>query len=153
MSGRSARHATFAVERTFAAAPARVFAAYADAGSKARWFAAPQGWGKSDFRLDFRVGGRESGSGGPPGGPVHRYDAIYQDIVTDERIVLTYEMHRDGTRISASLGTTEFRSSGNGTRLVYTEQAVFLDGHDDARSRERAMRLRLGNLAAMLGAH
>jgi uncharacterized protein YndB with AHSA1/START domain len=57
--------------------------------------------------------------------------------VPNERIVLSYEMHLDKTRISVSLGTTEFKSAGTGTRLVYTEQAVFLDGHDDAGSREQ----------------
>jgi uncharacterized protein YndB with AHSA1/START domain len=153
MSGRSARHATFTIERAFAAAPARVFAAYADAGFRARWFVGPVKRRRADRTLDFRVGGRESVSGGPPGGPVHRYDAIYQDIVPDERIVLTCEMHRDETRISVSLGTTEFKPAGSGTLLVHTEQAVFLDGRDDARSREQGVRELLDHLAALLGMH
>jgi len=91
-------------------------------------------------------------SGGPPGGPIHYYDAIYQDIVPDQRIVLTYEMHMDQTRISVSLCTTEFKPSGKGTRLVYTEQAVFLDGHDDAGGREQGSRGLFDNLAALLEA-
>ena len=49
-----------------------------------------------------------------------------------------------------SLGTTEFKPAGTGTRLVYTEQAVFLDGHDDAGSREQGMRGLFDNLAALL---
>ena len=137
MTERSTKHATFTIERTFAAAPSRVFAAYADVRSKARWFGGPEAWGKSNLKLDFKVGGRESVSGGPPDGPIHYYNALYQDIVPDERIVLSYEMHLDKTRISVSLGTTEFKPSGTGTRLLYTEQAVFLDGYDDAGSRER----------------
>lgn len=137
MTERSTKHATFTIERTFAAAPARVFAAYADVKSKVRWFGGPEDWEKSNLELDFKVGGRESVSGGAPGGPIHYYDAIYQDIVPDERIVLTYEMHLDKTRISVSLGTTEFKPAGAGTRLVYTEQAVFLDGYDDAGSRQQ----------------
>ncbi|MDP1840246.1 MAG: SRPBCC family protein [Reyranella sp.] len=137
MTERSTKHATFTLERRFDAAPSRVFHAYADPKAKARWFVGPEGWEKSDHKLDFKVGGRESVSGGPPGGPVHYYNALHQDIVPNERIVLSYEMHQDKTRISVSLGTTEFKPDGNGTRLVYTEQAVFLDGHDDAGSRER----------------
>ena len=150
----SAKHATFTIERTFAAPPSRVFAAYADVKAKVRWFGGPQDWEKSNLKLDFKVGGRESLSGGPQGGPIHTYNALYQDIVPDERIVLTYEMHLDQVRISVSLGTTEFKPSGQGagkgTRLVYTEQAVFLDGYDDAGSRERGTRGLFDQLAAFL---
>src|SRR5262245_7275807 len=136
MPARSTRHATFTIERRYAAAPARAFAAWADAKAKARWFAGPDDWKKSDHTLDFRVGGRESVSGGPPGGPVHRYDAIYHDIVPNERIILAYDMHLDDRRISVSLATIEFKPAqlkegGKGTLLVYTEQGVFLDGYDD----------------------
>ena len=151
MTERSTKHATLTIERTFAATPARVFAAYADVKSKARWFVGPEGWEKSNLKLDFKVGGRESVSGGPPGGgPIHYYDALYQDIVPDQRIVLTYEMHMDKIRISVSLGTTEFKRAGAGTRLVYTEQAVFLDGYDDAGSRERGTRGLFDQLATFL---
>jgi uncharacterized protein YndB with AHSA1/START domain len=40
---RSVTHATFVVERSYDAAPARVFAAWADPAAKARWFASPEG--------------------------------------------------------------------------------------------------------------
>ena len=42
------------------------------------------------------------------------------------------------------------RNGGNGTRLVYTEQAVFLDGYDDAGSREHGTRGLFDQLAAYL---
>ena len=150
MHRRTTTFEMFTMERIFSSPPKDVFDAWATPSAKARWFVGPESWEKSNLKLDFKVGGRESVSGGPPGGPTHYYNAIYQDIVPDERIVLTYEMHMDKTRISVSLGTTEFKPAGKGTRLVYTEQAVFLDGHDDAGSREQGTRGLFDNLAALL---
>jgi uncharacterized protein YndB with AHSA1/START domain len=134
---RSVSHATFVIERAYKAAPAKVFAAFADAKSKAQWFVGPDNWEKSDHKLDFRVGGKESVSGGPPGGPTHYYNATIWDIVEGQRIVTSYEMHLDKTRISVSVGTTEIRQDGAASKLIYTEQGAFLDGYDDAGSRER----------------
>jgi uncharacterized protein YndB with AHSA1/START domain len=59
-------------------------------------------------------------------------------------------MHLDETRISVSLGTTEFRAHGTGTRLVYTEQGAFLDGFDDAGGRERGTQDLFDQLGAFL---
>jgi uncharacterized protein YndB with AHSA1/START domain len=151
MSERSVTHATFVIERTYDAAPARVFAAWADPAVKARWFAGPDEWESGRYELDFRVGGRERASGGPPGGPVHTYEARYQDIVPDQRIVLTYDMHLDDARISVSLATVEFRAEGAGTRLVFTEQGAFLDGYDEPSERERGTRDLLDGLGTALG--
>ena len=47
-----------------------------------------------------------------------------------------------------SLATIEFKPAGKGTRLVLTEQGVFLDGYDDAGSREHGT----GHLLDALGA-
>lgn len=136
MNTRSTQHATFCIERSYPASPARVFAAFADPALKARWFAGP---GKADqpaYNLDFRIGGRETNSGGPEGGPTYLYEAVFQDIVPNERIIVSYEMFLDGQRISVSLATTELTARGSGTWLKFTEQAVFLDGLDNATQRE-----------------
>ncbi len=146
MSERSTHHVTFVIERTYAASPARVFNAWAEPAAKARWFVGPDEWESGEYELDFRVGGRERISGGPPGGPVHTFDARYQDIVPARRIVYTYDMRLYETRISVSLATVEFRPTGAGTRLIFTEQAVFLDGADTSAAREQGMRELLRNL-------
>lgn len=149
MTKRTVTHATFTIERTYDAPPARVFRAFADPDEKARWFNGPEEWGPDEHAIDFRVGGRETSAGGPKGGPVHAMNAIYQDIVPNERIVQTYDMALDGTRISVSLATTEFRPEGAGTRLRYTEQGAYLDGFDDAGGREHGW----GELLDALGKH
>ena len=151
MTERSTEHATFVLERSYAASPARVFAAWADPAQKAQWFVGPDEWIKFTHETDFRVGGRERLSTGPAGGTVHKFDCCYQDIVPDRRIIYSYDMHLDDTRISVSLTTIEFKPEGAGTRLIFTEQGVFLDGTDSAATREQGTQGLLDKLGAALG--
>jgi uncharacterized protein YndB with AHSA1/START domain len=150
VTDRSVTHATFVVERSYDASPARVFAAWADPAAKARWFKSPEDWGPDEFQLDFRVGGREVNRGGPTGGPVYTYDARYQDIVANERIVCTYRMHMDDALMSVSVATVELRPEGAGTRLVLTEQGAYLDGLDSPEQRQEGMGQLLDALDAEL---
>ena len=147
MSKRSADHATFVIERNYDAAPARVFAAWADRAAKGQWFGPPDGGG--DHELDFRIGGREHFAASV-GGALYTYDALYEDIVPDERIVYTYNMHRDGSRMSVSVSTVEMLALDEGTRLRYTEQGVFLDAIDTPQAREHGTRELLDKLAEAL---
>ena len=49
-----------------------------------------------------------------------------------------------------SVATVEFLDQGASTRLILTEQGVFLDGHDTAAQREEGTRGLLGSLARFL---
>lgn len=149
MSQRNTTHATFVIERELAHPPAKVFAAYADPKKKAKWFGGPPEW-SSEHTMDFRVGGKETSTGGPPGGVVHKMSGEYWDIIENERIVMSYELHLGATRISVSLGTTEIKPNGAGSKLIYTEQGAYLDGYDDAGQREEGTRELLGQLETYL---
>jgi uncharacterized protein YndB with AHSA1/START domain len=150
MPTRSVTHGSFTIERTYDAAPADVFHAFADEEAKSRWFTGPEEWTSGPHEFDFRVGGRERSSGGPKGGPIHRFDCIYQDIVPNERIIYTYDMHLDDARISVSLAVIQFAKAGAGTKLTLTEHGAFLDGYDDVGSRERGTHGLLDALGASL---
>jgi len=148
---RTVVHDTFVIDRSYPASPARVFAAFADPDTKKQW------WGDADIEqnaphvIDFRVGGRETMAGEVPGGGASfSYDAVYQDIVENSRIVYSYEMTMDGRRISVSVATLEFLAQDAGTRLVLTEQGAYLDGLDTCAQREEGTRGLLDALASYL---
>ena len=149
MIQRTAEHGTFVLSRTYPVTPDRVFAAWASKDAKARWFGAP-GEVNESLTLDFRIGGTETNMGGPPDGPVYTYEATYQDIVTDQRIVYGYIMKADADLISVSVMTVEFAGACNGTILTFTEQGVFLDGHDTPAIREKGTSELLEQLGAAL---
>jgi uncharacterized protein YndB with AHSA1/START domain len=143
-------HAVFHIERTFAAAPPRVFRAFSDPAAKAVWFVgSPQKWRLLERVMDFRVGGRELLRGKWANGPETTFDAVYHDIVPDQRILYSYNMFVDARKLSVSLATIEIGpAAGGGTHLKVSEQGAFLDGYEDAGSRERGT----GELLEALGA-
>ena len=144
MIRRSTQHATFDIERVYDASPARVFGAWADPTAKAQWFGPTESG--NELTLDFQVGGREHFTEPMPDGKVFAYDAHFHEIVPGQRIVYAYTVDFDQTRISASLVTVEITPAGERTRLLYTEQAVYLDGGDTPADREHGTRLELDKL-------
>jgi uncharacterized protein YndB with AHSA1/START domain len=152
MTERSTTHTTFTIERSYPVEPARVFAAFADADAKARWAFEPElDPSRDNTEFDFRVGGRERFSATVPDGPTYGYDALYYDIVPDQRLVYCYEMYADDARISVSVATIEFAKAAAGTRLTYTEQGAFLDGLDQAENRKLGTAEQLDKLSEVLG--
>ncbi|NOU26732.1 MAG: polyketide cyclase [Polyangiaceae bacterium] len=150
MTIRSAHHATFVVDRTFPASPARVFAAFSDPVAKAKWFEGPPDWTPIGRSMDFRVGGKEHSSGRSPDGLEFGFDCTYYDIVPEKRIVYAYEMYMNNARISVSVATIELTATSEGTRMVVTEQGAYLDGKDTPAQREAGTHALFDKLAASL---
>ena len=150
-------HGTFFIERRYDAALPRVFAAWSDADSKRAWHVEGKGWEVRSYELDFREGGRESGSfrfleGVKVFGEETTFsnEGVYEEITPNERIIFTYSMSRNGKRFSVSLATVEFKADGGGTRLMFTEHAAFFEGADGLQMREQGWQELLGKLDAFL---
>lgn len=147
---RCVAHASFTLERTYDSTPAQVFRALTDKAAKARWFSGGDGHEIVEREMDVRPGGRERVKGRWASGVISTFDALYFDVVTNERLIYAYEMHLDDRKISVSLATIELEPAGAGTRLAVTEQGAFLDGYDDAGSREHGTAFLLDRLGASL---
>jgi uncharacterized protein YndB with AHSA1/START domain len=149
MTERRIIHDTFAIERTYPASVSRVFAAFASKEAKDAWGdtgdLGEPGPDAGESEFDFRVGGRERFGMGYQG-TSYRYDALYYDIVPDQRIIYSYEMYANDARISVSVATIEFAATAEGTALTWTEQGAYLDGFDG----DEAPRLRQGGTEEML---
>ncbi len=148
---RSVAHATFHLTRTYDAPVARVWKALTDEAAKQKWFGAiPGKWELLERHMDVCVGGKERLKGRWEGGLVSTFDAVYHDVIPNERLVYSYEMHLDEKKISVSLATMQLKSEGGKTTLKVTEQGAFLDGYDDAGSREHGTGYLLDALGASL---
>lgn len=144
-------NATFTIERVLHASAARVFAAYASLEAKSAWFKAPSDIETLNRDFDFRVGGKERFHARWPSGLVTDFQATYHDIVENERIILVYDMFRNGEMLSVSLLTLELRAESDRTRLLHTEQGCYLTGGDEAvKGREHGTTWHVDNLVAVI---
>lgn len=124
------RHTSFEIDRTFSATPDAVFRAWADADAKRQWSDCHAD-NTVEFSLDFRPLCRETHRVLDPVHGEQVVEKVFFDIVPDKRIIFSYDITVAGKRLSVSLVTVEFSGDGGGTRMLYTEQLAYLDGHHD----------------------
>ena len=155
MTSRSIVHASFTINRVYDAKPERVFQAFADEKAKDKWFSGAGKWTLVSRSFDFREGGIETLAGRWESGMVTRFECVYRDIVPpsekgEARIIYTYNMFVDDRKISVSQAAIEIRPEGKGTKFVLTEYGDYLDGYDDAGSREHGTNLLMDALGKSL---
>lgn len=148
-------HATFTLDRSFRAAPDKVFEALSDPAIKRQWFAASDQSELVDFESDFRPGGVQHlhyrfGENSPFPGVSLTDDGIFQTIVPGSRIVITSRMAIGGAPMSVSLTTFELVPKESGTDLICTNQVAFFENADGPVMREQGWRVLLDKLGEVL---
>ena len=152
MTARNVVHASFTITRNWKASPARVFQAFADEQKKKAWFGGGDAWEPLRHSFDFQVEGKEHEAGRfKKTGVVSAFDCTYLDIIENERIIYSYVMHLDDRKISVSQAAIELTPDGDGTKFLLTEYGDYLDGYDDAGSREQGTNQLMDALEKYLG--
>ncbi len=150
------RHETFTIERHLDAAPAQVFAAFAEERTRRRWFRLPGS--AATYRHEFRVGGGEDATSTftiPDAAPERlTYHSHYLDIAAERRIVFSYTSTVNDVPRWTALVTVLLADDEAGCLLTWTEQVAFLartaDGSADLPHLRGGTTLRLNGLAAAL---
>ena len=144
-------HSQFVLERDYAAAPSRVFAAWADPAQKRAWASCHEDDATVEHHLDFRTGGSERYRANLQGEVELVVDTAYLDIRSDELIAYAYVLRTNRAAMSTSMVTVEFRAGGQGgTHLVLTEQLAYLDGDENLEERREGTAEGLDRLGLLL---
>lgn len=144
-------HDTFTIERQFKAGRKRAFEAWSQIALKEKWFVGPAGkWTLLRREFDFRVDGREIARGAFGDSDTSHFDAIYLDIVDQERIVYAYRMSASDRLLSISLVTVEFEDCGTGSKTKFTEQGVYFATQEAAAGRRKSSEMLMDNLTRVI---
>ena len=110
---------TLRLKRTMPFPRERVFAAFSQQEQMNQWMCRDAKNHEIRYtKFDFRVGGRER-FGHQWQGTTYRYDALYYDIVPDQRIVYSYEMYA----ASAQAGPPSSPATLTGATIGYSPSA------------------------------
>ncbi len=123
----SIAHATLVMERTYAAAPARVFAAWESTEARARWSAPADDIVIKYEQADFREGGRDVVRCIEPGQADFIAEVTYLDIVRDKQLVFAESVSNGDRHVSAALISVQFTPASAGTHLHLTLQIAAFD--------------------------
>jgi uncharacterized protein YndB with AHSA1/START domain len=135
-----------ALDRVIAAPRSKVYRAWLDPEVLARWM------GPDDFSVvvatvDERVGGEHFVEMIDSGGDHHTFTSVIEELVPDERIVLTFRFHHTAEE---TLLTIKFRDAeGGGTQLRLEHERITYEGPLDDRSVNTGWSQTLAKLQAL----
>ena len=128
--------ATVTVVRSYPSAPAQVFAALTTRAAMQVWGSPADTFRTTIDPFDFREGGVAVWRMDPGEGDPWINEDRYQEIRTDERIILTSALRHKGLLLFAGVVVMTLTPGGTGTRLTLQERGRFRDGRDAAAMHE-----------------
>ncbi|MEX3007296.1 SRPBCC domain-containing protein [Hoeflea sp. TYP-13] len=145
-------HGTIALERSFAAAPERLFSAFADPRARERWSAPSTDVEVRILESDLRTGGGETARCGPKGGPMNWETRISYHLVERPSLISFTEELRDGEQLlTVALITFDIVEADNGgTILRLTDQVTSFVGEGAVQGHREGYAAVLENLAVAL---
>jgi len=115
------------LERTFEAAPARVFAAFTAADIMRKWMG-PEGITCPEGEVDFREGGAWSILMKNSTGETHHVSGVFTEIKPDEQIAFSWAWtQEDGSRGHETIVSIVLRATDTGATALTMVQAQFQD--------------------------
>ena len=126
---------TLVIERRFAAAPERVYAAFTDASILSEWFG-PEGMEIPEADVDLRVGGAyRIRMKSTTTDDDHTVAGIYKEIDPPKRLSFTWAWQGEEMPGVETLVTLEFEAAGTGTVMTLTQEGFenthFRDRHNE----------------------
>ena len=131
--------------RTFAAPPARVFAAWTDPAQFGRWFGGA-GTTVEDVSMDVRPGGARRARMVLDGGDIP-WRGTYQEVDAPYRLVFTLT-DRPGDQYE--LVTVMLKDSAGGTEMTFTQEGGNLSAEQYGQA-EQGWRVFFDDMAPLLG--
>ena len=113
------------VRRRFAAAPAKVFAAFADAELVGRWLSPAPEIRITVLQFDFRVGGAYRFAYDVPGGQIMIVGGVYRSIVPPAKIVFSWIIEPPDMHAGIeSVVTVTIEPDGGGAELLIRHERL-----------------------------
>ncbi len=139
------------VRRRFAAAPAKVFAAFADAELVGRWLSPASDIRMTVLQFDFRVGGAYRFAYDVPGGQIMIVGGVYRSIVPPSKVVFSWIIEPPDIHAGIeSEVTVTIAPDGDGAELLIRHERLVRP--DAVERHATGWQGALDRLAALLGA-
>lgn len=128
MTATSPTSGSFTINRQFKHGTEKVFAAFSEPATKAKWFSGPDGAEQLERKVDVKTGGSEVLKIKWTTGMITHFIAKYHTVEQAKRIVYSYDLMIDGKHHSTSLAVVELTPVGKNTDMTFTEFVAWHDG-------------------------